>query len=87
MAIIELQNRIQTLEPQFLQALSEYLDFLIFQQEKKLQELGQAAKRPAKKAKAKVDEPEPERLRILRQYKGIAPKPHFPITKYDVYEQ
>ncbi len=80
MATVELEKRIQILEPQFYQALSEYLDFLLFKQKSQSQSNAKPAKRAAKTAT-------PERLKTLRRFKGIAPKPHFPVSKYDVYEQ
>lgn len=84
MAITEVEKQIQQLEPKYLEALAEYVEYLLFLQKKKLekqtkpksgQEIGSDAQSV------------PERLEVLRQYRGIAPKPHFPVTKYDVYDQ
>jgi hypothetical protein len=52
---------------------------------------GKTEIKPATGAKSAAAKPEEEdvseRLRIARQYFNTAPKPHFPVTKYDVYEQ
>jgi hypothetical protein len=84
MAITEVEKRIQQLEPKYLEALAEYVEYLLFLQKKKL---GKQVK-PNQGQESMLDEQTvPERLKVLRQYRGIAPKPHFPVTKYDVYDQ
>ena len=86
MAITEVEKRIQQLEPKYLEALAEYVEYLLFLQKQKLYnhpkpQLGQVTET------AMDEQAVPERLKVLRKYRGIAPKPHFPVTKYDVYEQ
>ncbi len=91
MATIEVEKLIYQLEPKYLQDLLRYIDYLLFVQEKQANTNGKAEKKPVVESKTEavqpLEEDVPERLRILRQYMGIAPKPHFPVTKYDVYEQ
>ena len=98
MATIEVEKLIHQLEPKYLQELAKYLDYLLFVQKKQAGTNGKAEKKTAAKAKSlsagevaetarPADEDTPERLRIARQYFNTAPKPHFPVTKYDVYEQ
>ena len=81
MATIEVEKRIQELEPQFLQALSDYLDYLFFLQKNQEGKDGKHPKRAAK-LKKEIEAPSPladaetdDRLKVLRQFKGIAPKP------------
>ncbi|MBK8566506.1 MAG: hypothetical protein IPN76_25060 [Saprospiraceae bacterium] len=90
MATIEVENLIQQLQPKYLQELRQFIDYLLFVQNNQAAPNGKAKQQDAPTA-SKPAEPEeenvPERLRVLRQYRGIAPEPHFPMTKYDVYEQ
>jgi len=98
MATIEVERLIHQLEPKYLQELVNYLDYLLFVQKKQSGADGKAEKKPAAESKILPDrqageatnpakEDIPERLRIARQYFNTAPKPHFPVTKYDVYDQ
>ena len=91
MATVEIEKLINQLKPKYLQELVNYLDYLLFIQQKQSGANGKAEKKPAAEAnpqaEKQVEEEIPDRLKILRQFKGIAPKPHFPVTKYDVYEQ
>ena len=91
MATIEVEKRIRELDPEYLKELLNYLDYLLFLQKKRAPKNGKAETKPLDEAEARAEKPVevdiPERLRIARQFKGDAPKPHFPVTKYDVYEQ
>ena len=88
---LEIQKILYQLEPKYRELLTEYLQYLIYLQNQKSAKPGDPENKilpgpfPQNMSKRKGDAP--ERLRILRQYRGIAPKPHFPVSKYDVYEQ
>jgi hypothetical protein len=86
MAITEVEKRIQQLEPKYLEALAEYVEYLLFLQKQKLYnhpkpQLGQVTET------AMDEQAVPERLKIARKFAGDALYPHFPTSKYDVYEQ
>ncbi|MBK9015488.1 MAG: hypothetical protein IPM82_16275 [Saprospiraceae bacterium] len=91
MATVEIEKLINQLKPKYLQELVNYLDYLLFVQQKQSGANGRAEKKPAAEVKPQaekqVEEDISERLRIARQYAGDAPYPHFPTSKYDVYEQ
>lgn len=91
MATIEVEKRIQQLDPEHLKELLNYLDYLLFLQKKQAPKHGNAEQPASDKTIAASENPEeeniPERLRTLQQFKAIAPKPHFPVSKYDVYDQ
>jgi len=93
MATIEIEKRIQELEPQFLQSLSDYLDYLFSLQKNREGKNGKHPKQSAQTPKeieappTLTDAAKEDRLKVLRRFKGIASKPHFPVTKYDVYDQ
>ena len=91
MATIEVEKLIYQLEPKYLQDLLRYIDYLLFVQNKQANTNGKAEKKPVVEVKTVTAKPAeediPERLRIARQYFNTAPKPHFLVTKYDVYEQ
>lgn len=89
MATTEVEQRIRQLDPIYLQELTRYLDYLLFVQKKQRGKNGKSRAHPAKTTEAVGQQEEniPERLRIARQYFNTAPKPHFPVTKYDFYEQ
>lgn len=91
MAIAEVEKRIHQLEPQYLDALAEYVEYLLFLQKKRVHDRKRpdyAAITGKQTGVQEIAESEiPERLKTLRKFRGIAPKPHFPVTKYDVYEQ
>jgi len=71
-----------------LQELINYLDYLLFVQQKQSGAIGKAENEPAVEVKPEtekqVEEDIPERLRIARQFARDAPHPHFPTFKYDV---
>jgi len=91
MATVEIEKLIHQLKPKYLQELVNYLDYLLFVQQKQSGANGKAEKEPAVDVKPEtekqVEEDIPERLRIARQFAGDAPHPDFPTSKYDVYEQ
>lgn len=86
MAITEVEKRIQQLEPKYLEALAEYVEYLLFLQKKKL---GKNPKAQTKQIPeiATDEQTVPERLKIAQGFVGDAIHPHFPTSKYDVYEQ
>lgn len=86
MAITEVEKRIQQLEPKYLEALAEYVEYLLFLQKQKLRKHPKPHSEQ-KKETSRDEQAVPERLKVLHKYRGIAPRPHFPVTKYDVYEQ
>jgi hypothetical protein len=91
MSTVEFEKRIQQLNPEYLQDLFRYLDYLLFVQKKQAKANGGVEKKPVDETETEAaTSPEkdiPERLRIARRYAGTAPYPNFPTSKYDVYEQ
>ncbi len=92
MATIEIQTILQQLEPKYRQLLTDYLQYLIYLQNQRAKDTGLSENKILPEAAAQAtptngEKNIPKRLRILRQYRDIAPKPHFPVSKYDVYEQ
>ncbi len=91
MATIEVEKRIRELGPEYLKELLNYLDYLLFLQKKRTPKNGKAETKPLDEAEAGAEKPVqedvPERLRMLQKFAGTAPYPHFPTSKYDVYEQ
>ncbi len=89
MATVEVEKLIHQLEPQYLQELRNYVDYLLFVQKKQSGTNGKSKKKPATKSEAEkpAEEAIPERLRIARQFAGDALYPDFPTSKYDVYQQ
>lgn len=80
MAIIEIENLIQQLQPKYFQELRQFIDYLLFVQNN---QAAQSNSNPAEPEAENV----PERLKALRQFKGDARYPDYPTSKYDVYEQ
>lgn len=87
MATIEVEKLIHQLQPKYLQELRHYLEYLLFVQDKEAKPSNGAKEKPANKSVEPTGEGVPERLRLLQQFKGDAPFPRFPTSKYDVYEQ
>jgi hypothetical protein len=90
MATIEVESLIRQLQPKYLQELRQFIDYLLFVQNNQAAPNGNAKQQDAPAASKPAgpeEENVPERLRVLRQFRGIAPEPHFPVSKYDVYEQ
>jgi len=85
MATIEVEKLIQQLEPKYLQDLQTFIEYLLFVQQKQSNGNGKAAGQI--EAEKESEEDIPERLKIAHKYFDSAPKPHFPVSKYDVYEQ
>jgi len=88
MAIAEVEKRIHQLEPQYLEALAEYVEYLLFLQKKRGQKpTTPAPVKPKEKSNVTKLKEVSERLRDARKFAGDAPYPDFPTSKYDVYEQ
>lgn len=91
MAIAEVEKRIHQLEPHYLDALAEYVEYLLFLQKKQIKKHTTAAPAETRATKEQPNgtklKEEPERLRIARKFAGDVPYPDFPTSKYDVYEQ
>lgn len=86
MAITEVEKQIQQLEPKYLEALAEYVEYLLFLQKRKLGKNPKAQTKLVSET-ATDEQTVPERLKIAREFAGDALHPHFPTSKYDVYEQ
>ena len=86
MGTAKIEKLIGQLKPEYLDELANFIDYLLYIQKKESVAKGDVVDK-AEAEVSKEEEKIPERLRIARQYFDTAPKPHFPVSKYDVYEQ
>jgi hypothetical protein len=72
----KIEQLILQLEPKFLSQAQDYLEYLIFLQQQKRQNI-----------KHTKNQKKNDKLNDLRHFKGDAPYPNVIVTKSDFYEQ
>lgn len=91
MVITEVEKRLHQLDPKYLQDLANFIDYLLFIQEKQSVTNGKPQINTVTESTAETlqvaEEDIPERLRVLQKFAGTARYPDYPTSKYDVYDQ